>query len=139
MHFFGFSINTTAFCSGQSSLHLPLLKSSMAYLVSSFDQHEHAVDADVGDGGEAERSADEAGVVDCHWQRQDTDPNVAFQDVDDCLEIAAKESVLKVCSHYDTNAKSRVSLTVPIRNHFVQVSLTVLDKKKFMQSPKLKN
>ena len=31
--FYGFNINTTAFCLDQYSLHLPLLKSSMAYLL----------------------------------------------------------------------------------------------------------
>ena len=31
--FFGFDINTTAFCLGRSSLHLLILKSSMAYLI----------------------------------------------------------------------------------------------------------
>ena len=32
-NFLGFYINTTAFCLGRSNLHLPILKSSMAYLI----------------------------------------------------------------------------------------------------------
>ena len=52
------------------------------------NQHPHAVDTDQRDHGESHAAEDESGVLDSHGQGEDTDADVALQNVDDRLEIA---------------------------------------------------
>ena len=61
------------------------------YLVSCCNKHEHAVNADICDNRKTKRSSNQSCVMNRHWQCQDTDPYVAFQDVDDGLKISGEK------------------------------------------------
>ena len=50
------------------------------------DEHPHAVDANGGDGGEAEAAEEESGVADGHGQREHAHADVALEQVHDALQ-----------------------------------------------------
>jgi len=69
------------------------------YLVCSFDEHEHAVNAYVSYGSKAQGSSDKSCILNGHWKRQDTDANVAFQDMDDCLKVS--ETIKQIFFYFE--------------------------------------
>ncbi len=54
------------------------------------DQHEHAMDTDVGYEGKSNRSTDQSGVMNGHGKSKNAYPNVPLQDVDNRFEVSGR-------------------------------------------------
>jgi hypothetical protein len=69
---------------------LSILRLENPYFMSSSDQHEHAMDANVSDEGKSNWSANESGIVNGHGKSENANPDVPLQDVNDSFEISER-------------------------------------------------